>query len=260
MTDFDENYYKMVSEGGTSDYRVPFIWENQKDSALKVAHQLNGLFDLQNKKILDIGCAKGFLVKALLSMGVDAYGCDISEYAISHCDPEVKDRVKVCDARNLLDAYPPNSFDVIYSSATLEHIPLDQLSPVVLNMTVCSKEWVYLDVPIGLGLKNEPDNAIDKTHRTFMNPSWWIKLFFQYEYLIDINRSRAFDDARFDPFGNSKVYHSVELVFRKERLKGDGRKLMNSDLEDLAKVFKVMSVMDQQSVIESIEKKLEEKV
>ena len=36
----------------------------------------------QSQKVLEIGCAKGFLVKAFQDMGIDAIGIDISSYAI----------------------------------------------------------------------------------------------------------------------------------------------------------------------------------
>ncbi len=34
------------------------------------------------KKVLDVGCAKGFLVEAVRPRGVEAFGNDISEYAM----------------------------------------------------------------------------------------------------------------------------------------------------------------------------------
>ena len=37
---------------------------------------------LRPRRVLDAGCAKGFLVEALWERGVEAYGIDISEYAI----------------------------------------------------------------------------------------------------------------------------------------------------------------------------------
>ena len=40
----------------------------------------------RGQKILDIGCAKGYLVKALRWLGRDAYGFDISDYALEKSD------------------------------------------------------------------------------------------------------------------------------------------------------------------------------
>ena len=33
-------------------------------------------------KVLDIGCAKGYLIKEFLDKKIDAYGLDISKYAL----------------------------------------------------------------------------------------------------------------------------------------------------------------------------------
>ena len=45
-------------------------------------------------KVLDIGCAKGFFVNDLVDKGIDAYGIDISSYAIKNCHPKIKNRLK----------------------------------------------------------------------------------------------------------------------------------------------------------------------
>ena len=36
--------------------------------------------------VLDVGCAKGFLVEALRDQGLEAFGIDISEYAVQSKD------------------------------------------------------------------------------------------------------------------------------------------------------------------------------
>jgi hypothetical protein len=104
------------------------------------------------------------------------------------------------DLRKLLDTYPANSFEEICVSS-LSDYPLDQISPIVLNLCVCAKEGVIIDVPISLGLRNEPD----ENNKTVMNPAWWIKLFLRYDYIIDIDRSKVSG-------------RRANLVFRKERL------------------------------------------
>ena len=42
------------------------------------------------RTVLDAGCAMGFLVEALRRRGVEAYGVDISEYAIARVVPEIR--------------------------------------------------------------------------------------------------------------------------------------------------------------------------
>jgi SAM-dependent methyltransferase len=39
------------------------------------------------RRTLDVGCATGFVVEVLRELGVDAEGCDVSEYAVAHASP-----------------------------------------------------------------------------------------------------------------------------------------------------------------------------
>ena len=53
-------------------------------------------FGLQpGDRVLDVGAGKGFLVKDLMKAcsGLEAFGLDISEYALMHCEPEVVGRL-----------------------------------------------------------------------------------------------------------------------------------------------------------------------
>ena len=47
--------------------------------------------DINPGSVLDAGCAYGFLVELLRQQGVEAWGIDISSYAIGQVDPSVKD-------------------------------------------------------------------------------------------------------------------------------------------------------------------------
>jgi ubiquinone/menaquinone biosynthesis C-methylase UbiE len=72
-------------------------------------------------RLLDVGCAKGFLVKDLLELGIDAYGVDISEYAIFNCEPEVIGRLHIGSAEKLI--FPNNSFKAVVSINTIHNLP-----------------------------------------------------------------------------------------------------------------------------------------
>ena len=54
----------------------------------EIGPYMEGLADLfvrrfRPKTSLDVGCAKGFLVEAMLKRNVDAHGTDISAYAVA---------------------------------------------------------------------------------------------------------------------------------------------------------------------------------
>lgn len=69
-------------------------------------------------RILEIGCGKGYLVKKLESYSKNIIGIDLNSEAISR---GVSSNLRVMDATKM--DFPSESFDKIYSSHTLEHIP-----------------------------------------------------------------------------------------------------------------------------------------
>lgn len=54
-------------------------------------------------RTLDVGCAIGFMVEALHDKGIEAYGIDISEYAISQVREDIRPFCKVKDATLSID-------------------------------------------------------------------------------------------------------------------------------------------------------------
>ena len=71
---------------------------------------------------VDYGCAKGFLVNALRIIGCDAYGEDISEYAVENCHPNVRDYVSLPN---------DNVYDLLICKDVLEHIPEENIPDVL---------------------------------------------------------------------------------------------------------------------------------
>ncbi len=84
--------------GGYTKYdELNYRYTDTRTNQLITKAQTYG-WDLVNAKVLVVGCAYGYLVKHLVSLGVDAYGMDISPYAISQA-PQA-DRVFVGDAKS----------------------------------------------------------------------------------------------------------------------------------------------------------------
>lgn len=73
-------------------------------------------------RYLDIGTGCGFLVKTLRDKGCEAYGVEISEYAVDNSHGNVL----LGDVRNL--PFKDNSFDVVYSQGLWEYIPESDIS------------------------------------------------------------------------------------------------------------------------------------
>ena len=73
-------------------------------------------------KILDVGCAKGFMLFDFYRLipGIEICGIDISEYAIRNSLPSVKPFLSVGDAVSL--PFNANSFDLVISINTIHNL------------------------------------------------------------------------------------------------------------------------------------------
>jgi ubiquinone/menaquinone biosynthesis C-methylase UbiE len=119
-------------------------------------------------KTLDIGCAMGFVVKRLRDRGVDAWGLDISEYAISHAPEDVKPYLKVGSADKL--PWSDKEFDMVVSFSTFEHLPKDILAEAISEAIRVGKKGIISITP-----GDSPHFDEDATHRTKEPLSWWRK-------------------------------------------------------------------------------------
>lgn len=108
------------------------------------ARDLVEKYSLRGKKLLELGSAKGFLVEDLRSMGVNAWGLDVSKYAYSQASSEVKPYLKVADASYELANYRPGEFDVVLSRRFLVCIPENDLSNLALAANRIAKQQIHI--------------------------------------------------------------------------------------------------------------------
>jgi len=117
----------------------------------------------RGQKILDIGCAKGFLVKAFRWLGRPAWGCDISDYALQTADPDAK--------RYLTKNLPLDRFSHAIAKDVLEHIRLRDLRRL---LTKLNAHVLFIVVPLGDGRKyNLSAYERDVTHIHRQPLEWW---------------------------------------------------------------------------------------
>ena len=112
---YGQEYFDGPREVGYGGYRYDGRW-------IPVAEDMVRYFGLKaGDRVLDVGCAKGFLVKDLMKVcpGLEAFGLDISEYALMHCEPEVVGRLHLGSADKL--PFPDNSFSAVISLNTIHN-------------------------------------------------------------------------------------------------------------------------------------------
>lgn len=74
------------------------------------------------KRVLDIGCAKGVFVYAFREIGVEAYGVDVSAYAISCAPTSVRPFLRVVDLEKEPLPYKDGYFDFVTFFGTIEYL------------------------------------------------------------------------------------------------------------------------------------------
>ena len=125
---------------------------------------------------LDIGCAYGYLVEQARILDIEAYGVDISSFALRQ-----EDGVRDYLIQGMADAAPfvEDAFDVISIFDIIEHVEnpgavLDQVEKVLKFEGFC-----FLSTPDPLKFSRE-----EPTHIHERPPSFWVRLFQQRGWYV----------------------------------------------------------------------------
>jgi len=112
---FGELYFDGPREYGYGGYRYDGRW-------IPVARDIIAHFDLKpGMRVLDVGCAKGFLVADLMRVcpGLEVFGLDISDYALRACEPGLVGRLHRGNCNDL--PFADHSFDAVISINTIHN-------------------------------------------------------------------------------------------------------------------------------------------
>lgn len=82
--------------------------------------RLNSMF--RPRKVLDVGCAKGFLVLAFANLGVEAYGIDVSPYALDQAPQSIRGGLMEIDLNKQKLPFDKGTFGLITALGILEYI------------------------------------------------------------------------------------------------------------------------------------------
>lgn len=160
---YNEDYYERGIElniSGYSNYRwIPEL-------TIPMAFRLIEVLGIREyETVLDYGCAKGYLVKALRLLHREAYGYDVSDYAINAADADTKPF--------LMTSLPNKKYDWVICKDVLEHIPYENLDDVLSNLASISKRGFFV-VPLAEdGKYNVPSYEHDTTHIIREDLTWW---------------------------------------------------------------------------------------
>ena len=143
----------------------------------KIRHEVN------NCIFLEIGCGKGFFVENFLKNGINAYGVDISQFALQMASAKIRKNVLVSYAEML--PFQNSVFDIILLPHVVEHVlNIDMLLHELCR--VSKKNGLILIVipvvPFGsVKYWRKVGLFSDKGHVSMFTSGYWMELFKKYD-------------------------------------------------------------------------------
>lgn len=203
---YDEDYFIRGKQTGKS------LYENYRWLPELTVPMSQAIVDycgiVKGERILDFGCARGYLVKALRGLGHDAYGIDISEWAIRNADEETK---PFLNWDNNSPPFLPREFDWIIAKDVLEHV--EYVSHVINYLMEVAGKGMFVVVPLswfdgGCYIIDEYEK--DTTHiqrhplfvwaELFIRPGWQVEASYRVKGVKDnyaqYKRGNGFITAR----------------------------------------------------------------
>ena len=171
---YGADYYFYGVESGKSCYQN-YRWIPELTMPLAMT-MIDLLRIEKHNTILDFGCALGYLVKAFRLLHRQAWGIDISEFAIENTDLSVR---QYCSCS--LPA-TPEVFDFCIAKDVFEHVPANNLKKLLEEIPA---QTMFAIMPLGKeGNYTAPSNNMDVTHCICEDIYWWENLFINAGWFV----------------------------------------------------------------------------
>lgn len=197
------------------------------DARLKFSNDLVDIRDVENKKVLDVGCGFGWFELNALKKGVkEIAGIEISAEDLKAARTSIKDNRAVFKIGGALKLpFDDNYFDTVVAWEVLEHIPRNTEDRMFKEAyRVLEKGGVlYLSTPY--------DSFVSK----YFDPAWWLigHRHYSKEKLINLGEKNGFKPSEIHVKGRwwglinlLNLYIAKWLFRRKPFLE---RKLLNKE-------------------------------
>jgi glycosyltransferase involved in cell wall biosynthesis len=170
---YDEHYFE---NGIKSNWEQGYTWQIFSSLFRETALFLTETFT-EAHSFLDIGSAKGFLVRALRERGKDSFGFDFSPWAIEHAEQSVKPYLSCVSVD---DACFDRQFDVLTAFSIFETLTEEQITSFLSRARGWTRQALVATIP---SFQNDEEerhykrNDQDLSHITMRTHQWWHEKF-----------------------------------------------------------------------------------
>ena len=173
-TQYGPDYYKPGRIGPLPYTReTPEFLQFSGHAADEIVRQL------RPRTVLDVGCGKAFLVESLRDRGVEAYGFDVSEYAISEVRPDIKPYCWVSSAASAIS----KNYDLIACIEVCEHLVDADAQDAIREMTSHTETILF---------SSTPSDFTEPTHVNVRPIIDWLRLFASFSFAPDVTFDAGF--------------------------------------------------------------------
>lgn len=177
---FGREYFDGDRTTGYGGYRYDGRW-------VPIAERIRDHYGLRaGHRVLDIGCAKGFLMHDLQQAvpGLEVVGIDISQYGLQEAVPAVRGRIIRGTAQHL--PFASSAFDLVLAINVLHNLERDACVEAMREMERVGRGGKY--VQVDSWLNEEQRRNLDLwvlTALTYVDPDEWRELFREAGYTGD---------------------------------------------------------------------------
>lgn len=165
---YDEQYYLSDLSDGYKAYGREEPWVSFFGN---IADQI--IRDYRPTSVADIGCAYGLLTEALVDRGVDAYGFDISPYAIGQARRDMVERLSLHAITDPIPLRLSGKYDLAVCIEVLEHLPPEQIDTAIANLCTCADRIIF---------SSSPDDFDEPTHFCVLPTETWLEKFAEHGF------------------------------------------------------------------------------
>ena len=135
--------------------------------------------DLHPRRVLDAGCALGMLVEALRERGVEAFGVDVSAFAIAH----VHDSIRPYCWEGSVTGDLKGEYDLIVSIEVLEHMTAEDGRLAIARLCQHTRDILF---------SSSPFDYREPTHCNVQPPEYWAEQFARDGFYRDLDFDASF--------------------------------------------------------------------
>lgn len=172
---FNKEYFMDGTRSAYGGTYPEYVEEAHLNNLRQVISKVKGMFNVNS--VLDIGCARGYTIRAFREIAIKAIGIEISKWAVENADEFAKPFIRRGDVRKkeVWKHYDDKSVDMVMAWDVMEHINENKVDFVIKHLCRVSNRYVLIKVALN-------DTQLDASHITIKDTMWWINKFIKRGY------------------------------------------------------------------------------